>query len=199
MYNKTKSTHTSNLKAHLSVNPFWCILENMEPQGEVPCISKCDETSDPSPPSESWVDVSKSGDSLTTSKISSENNLANKNTENDDEENNQNVQSNINNENNMNNNNNSDSINNIVIDGDAELEMKEDENIDDNGETIEKDIEKALSCKSRGNQFYKLKAYDEAYDEYTNAIVLCPEEKESDKRQLSIFYGNRAACSMALV
>ena len=59
-------------------------------------------------------------------------------------------------------------------------------------------MELALQHKTNGNQYYKLKQYDEALYEYTMSIKYCPLNDDKDKEYMSIFYGNRGACYIAL-
>jgi tetratricopeptide (TPR) repeat protein len=62
--------------------------------------------------------------------------------------------------------------------------------------TVEKNIDLALEAKEKGNSFFRTKDYDNAVDEYSRAIDLCPETEEH-KEVLSVLYGNRAACYFA--
>eukprot|EP00457_Paulinella_chromatophora_P012574 gb/GEZN01012792.1/.p1 GENE.gb/GEZN01012792.1/~~gb/GEZN01012792.1/.p1 ORF type:complete len:268 (-),score=76.37 gb/GEZN01012792.1/:251-1027(-) len=57
-------------------------------------------------------------------------------------------------------------------------------------EVIEKDSKKANNAKKRGNDFFSEKLYDNAINEYKQAILLCPAEDHDDR---SIFFGNLAA------
>lgn len=51
-------------------------------------------------------------------------------------------------------------------------------------------LEKAQSCKNKGNKYFKGGKYGEAIKCYDEAIGMCPEENKVD---LSTFYQNRAA------
>eukprot|EP00397_Hematodinium_sp_SG-2012_P023536 GEMP01024458.1.p1 GENE.GEMP01024458.1~~GEMP01024458.1.p1 ORF type:complete len:355 (+),score=82.03 GEMP01024458.1:374-1438(+) len=53
------------------------------------------------------------------------------------------------------------------------------------------DIEKALKHKDEGNQAFKNGDYEEAMDQYTDAMVWCPDE---EKHHFATLYSNRAAC-----
>lgn len=66
-------------------------------------------------------------------------------------------------------------------------------------EDIEYDSEKALIFKRKGNDYFKMKEFEDAIDEYCNAIKYCPKKETEDKKQLSIFYCNRAAAFIELV
>jgi import receptor subunit TOM70 len=60
----------------------------------------------------------------------------------------------------------------------------------------EKDINAALEAKESGNNFFRVKDYDRAIDEYSRAIECCPETDEH-KEVLAVLLGNRAACYSA--
>ncbi|XP_013922523.1 PREDICTED: mitochondrial import receptor subunit TOM70 [Thamnophis sirtalis] len=51
-------------------------------------------------------------------------------------------------------------------------------------------LDKAQAAKNKGNKYFKAGKYEQAIQCYTEAISLCPSEKNSD---LSTFYQNRAA------
>lgn len=51
-------------------------------------------------------------------------------------------------------------------------------------------LEKAQSCKNKGNKYFKGGKYGEAIKCYDEAIGMCPDENKVD---LSTFYQNRAA------
>lgn len=86
---------------------------------------------------------------------------------------------------------------------------------------IEKNMETALSFKQQGNVCYRYlhqnslknippfplieyanlfreKSFDDAIECYSRAIENCPDDSEEGREQLSIFYGNRAACYFAV-
>lgn len=53
--------------------------------------------------------------------------------------------------------------------------------------------------KQKGNDYFKIRHYDEARDTYTDAILKAEEENsEVDDNLKSILYGNRAACFASL-
>lgn len=85
-----------------------------------------------------------------------------------------------------------DSFMNVEHDNDEDKESDKEE------DEVEKDLDTALQHKTTGNKYYKLKQYDEALYEYTMAIKYCPLQDDKDKEFMSIFYGNRAACHIAL-
>lgn len=78
-----------------------------------------------------------------------------------------------------------------------EIERKETEE-NESEEEIEKNLELSLKHKTSGNEYYKLKKYDEALNEYTLAIKHCPLNDDKDHEYMSVFYGNRGACYIAL-
>lgn len=49
----------------------------------------------------------------------------------------------------------------------------------------------ALNLKEKGNDLFRQKRYDDAIQQYSDAIQLCPPDKKKD---LATFYQNRAAC-----
>ena len=53
-----------------------------------------------------------------------------------------------------------------------------------------------MSCKNKGNKYFRGGRYELAIKCYTEAIDLCPKAKKSD---LSTFYQNRAAAYEQLV
>uniref|UniRef100_A0A493THD0 Uncharacterized protein n=1 Tax=Anas platyrhynchos platyrhynchos TaxID=8840 RepID=A0A493THD0_ANAPP len=57
-------------------------------------------------------------------------------------------------------------------------------------------LDRAQAAKNRGNKFFKAGKYEHAIQCYTEAISLCPPEKNLD---LSTFYQNRAAAYEQLV
>lgn len=59
------------------------------------------------------------------------------------------------------------------------------------------DLEYAISCKEEGNRLFRLKDYDNAIQSYSNAIISCPQD-DSNKENMAIFVGNRAACYYAM-
>ena len=61
----------------------------------------------------------------------------------------------------------------------------------------EKNETLALERKNKGNELFAKFNFVEAYDEYSEAILYAPETEEF-KKQLSVFYCNRAACSLEL-
>eukprot|EP01084_Bolivina_argentea_P268245 455553_1 len=65
-------------------------------------------------------------------------------------------------------------------------------------EEVEKNLDTSLHHKTEGNKYYKLKQYDEAIHEYSMAIKYCPLDNDKHKEYMAIFYGNRAACYIAL-
>ena len=73
------------------------------------------------------------------------------------------------------------------------LNINNNEN-DQNILNIEKDLNKALEAKEKGNEFFRLKQYDESIQEYSLAIAHCPLD---DKDNLGTFYGNRSAAYYA--
>ena len=65
-------------------------------------------------------------------------------------------------------------------------------NITNNTIIIEKDFEKAILCKEKGNELFREKSYDLCIQEYSQAIALCPIDPIHNEI-LATFYGNRAA------
>ena len=53
-----------------------------------------------------------------------------------------------------------------------------------------------MSCKNKGNKYFRGGRYELAIKCYTEAIDLCPNSKKSD---LSTFYQNRAAAYEQMV
>eukprot|EP01084_Bolivina_argentea_P268246 455554_1 len=104
--------------------------------------------------------------------------------------------------NSSNNNNNSDEeesfydVEEAFINNENKNDNKEEEKVEEEG--VEKNFETALQHKTEGNKYYKLAQYDEALYEYTQAIKYCPLTEDKEKEYMSIFYGNRAACYIAL-
>ena len=61
---------------------------------------------------------------------------------------------------------------------------------------VEKNLEKALLAKEKGNDFFRKSEFEDALDEYSIAISLCPLELEHADT-LGVLYGNRAAAYVA--
>lgn len=59
-----------------------------------------------------------------------------------------------------------------------------------------KDISKAIEAKEQGNEYFRVKDYDNAIHYYSLAIEYCPTEEEY-KEQLATYYGNRSAAYFA--
>ena len=57
-------------------------------------------------------------------------------------------------------------------------------------------LDRAQAAKNKGNKYFKAGKYEQAIQCYTEAISLCPPEKNLD---LSTFYQNRAAAYEQLV
>lgn len=57
-------------------------------------------------------------------------------------------------------------------------------------------MEKAQRLKTEGNKQFKIGKYDEAINQYNNAIEICPKE---NTEALATFYQNRAAAYEQLV
>lgn len=57
-------------------------------------------------------------------------------------------------------------------------------------------LEKAESCKGKGNKYFKASRFDKAIECYTEAIEVCPTEKS---QELATYYQNRAAAHEQLV
>ena len=57
-------------------------------------------------------------------------------------------------------------------------------------------LDRAQAAKNKGNKYFKAGKYEQAIQCYTEAISLCPTEKNVD---LSTFYQNRAAAFEQLV
>mmetsp|Transcript_289 Transcript_289/g.523 ORF Transcript_289/g.523 Transcript_289/m.523 type:complete len:240 (-) Transcript_289:95-814(-) len=77
----------------------------------------------------------------------------------------------------------------------SEPSLIELEKMQDDGHA--RDIGLAMEAKEKGNTCFREKDYDGAIDNYSQAIYLCPWGDEH-KEQMSIFYGNRAACYSAM-
>jgi tetratricopeptide (TPR) repeat protein len=62
---------------------------------------------------------------------------------------------------------------------------------------VVRDETKAVASKSKGNEYFTLQKFVEAYDEYTEAIDLAPLTRDFDKTR-AVFYSNRSACLLEL-
>lgn len=69
--------------------------------------------------------------------------------------------------------------------------LSQNENKCEDHEMLEKDAVKAAAAKARGNDLYKQGLYMDALTEYSQAVVLCPDE---DKKNKAIYHSNKAAC-----
>lgn len=61
----------------------------------------------------------------------------------------------------------------------------------------DKDINLANEAKEEGNNYFRVKDYDNAISSYSRAANLCPTD-DTNKEFLSVFLGNRAACYFAI-
>jgi tetratricopeptide (TPR) repeat protein len=64
---------------------------------------------------------------------------------------------------------------------------------DENNNNEWKNLDEALACKERGNEFFKSNSLTDALTCYSKAIALCPDDT-ANEITLAVFYGNRAAC-----
>lgn len=62
--------------------------------------------------------------------------------------------------------------------------------------SFQNSLDRAQAAKNKGNKYFKAGKYEQAIQCYTEAISLCPTEKNVD---LSTFYQNRAAAFEQLV
>mmetsp|Transcript_2182 Transcript_2182/g.3523 ORF Transcript_2182/g.3523 Transcript_2182/m.3523 type:complete len:294 (-) Transcript_2182:655-1536(-) len=133
--------------------------------------------------SESWQRVSQQS----TTENSSANSFMDVNHNNDNDNHPQHTESH-----NDDDNDHDDEQDNVQFDDDYQRVEQEEE------EEVEKNLEQALQHKTDGNNYYKLKQFDEALHEYSMAIKYCPVSSDKEKEYMSIFHGNRAACYIAL-
>ena len=61
---------------------------------------------------------------------------------------------------------------------------------------VSSDLEQALACKQRGNDFFKQQKYAEAIKCYEEAIQQCP---ANETNNVAIFYSNLAAAYSGMV